>query len=226
MRRTYAPAVFLAVTTFVACSTPAPTAPTSRAAPRLAEVLRAGAPAGSVLPPLRSGAGGGPPPSRSSLEDDLRGRGPSLAAPGAASPFGERSFPTLAASGPGGANGGGVPPATPSPEPSAASAVPSDDPACRDARARRGEVASRLAEVRKTSGVAEARALDRASAALAACEARQDCVEGDPKERAARVMAVEEARAVFRTASAGLQSEELGLFEADRAVRAACGSAP
>ena len=74
--------------------------------------------------------------------------------------------------------------------------------------------------------MAEARALDRASAALAACEARQDCVEGDPKERAARVMAVEEARAVFRTASAALQAEELGLFEADRAVRAACGSAP
>ncbi len=57
----------------------------------------------------------GVPPSRSSLEDDLRGRGRSLAAPGAASPSGERSLPTLAASGPGGANGGSVPSATPPP---------------------------------------------------------------------------------------------------------------
>jgi O-antigen/teichoic acid export membrane protein len=61
------------------------------------------------------GAEGGAPPSRSSLEDDLRGRAQSLAEPGSASPSGERSFPTLAASGPDGANGGGVPSATPPP---------------------------------------------------------------------------------------------------------------
>ncbi len=74
--------------------------------------------------------------------------------------------------------------------------------------------------------MSESRALDRASAALAACEAREDCVEGDPKERAARVMAVEAARVAFRQAHAALQQEELLLFQGDRAVGAACGSAP
>ncbi len=101
-----------------------------------------------------------------------------------------------------------------------------ESPACGEARAQRTAVSARLAQVRQTAGVPEARALDRASAALSACEARQDCVEGDPKERAARVMAVEEARDAFRKANAALQQEELGLFEADRAVRAACGNAP
>ncbi len=54
--------------------------------------------------------GGGPPPSRSSLEDDLRGRGRQLDEPGSSPPFGGRFLPTLAAQGPVGANRGGVPP--------------------------------------------------------------------------------------------------------------------
>jgi predicted transcriptional regulator len=85
-----------------------------------------------VEEPTTVGAEGGPPPSRSSLEDDLRGQGPSLAEPGSASPSGERSLPTLAAQGPSGANRGGVPSATP---PASASAdAPSDLPAAEATR--------------------------------------------------------------------------------------------
>ncbi len=54
-------------------------------------------------------------PSRPPLDGGLRGRGRSLAAPGAASPSGEHSLPTLAASGRFAANGDGVPSATPPP---------------------------------------------------------------------------------------------------------------
>jgi hypothetical protein len=108
-----------------------------------------------------------------------------------------------------------------------ATAAPSaGSPACQEARTQRAAVSTHLAQVRASAGVAEARALDRASAALAACESRQDCVEGDPKLRAERVMAVEEARAALRTAHAALQQEELALYGADRAVQAACGKAP
>ncbi len=57
----------------------------------------------------------GDTPSRSPLTGDLRGRGPSLAEPGSASPFGERSLPTPPALGASGANGVGVPSATPRP---------------------------------------------------------------------------------------------------------------
>ena len=46
------------------------------------------------------------------------------------------------------------------------------------------------------------------------------------KTASATVAQLHRAAKVGDTASAALQAEELGLFEADRAVRAACGSAP
>jgi ABC-type amino acid transport substrate-binding protein len=60
----------------------------------------------------RNPGAGGQPPSRSPLDGDLRGRGRSLAALGAASPSGARVLPMLAAQGPSGPNRGGMP-ATP-----------------------------------------------------------------------------------------------------------------
>ncbi len=68
------------------------------------------------------GAGRGQPPSRSPLDGDLRGRGRSLAAPGAASPSGERDLPMLDARGPSGPSRVGMLPATPHPAGSAAPA--------------------------------------------------------------------------------------------------------
>ncbi len=53
------------------------------------------------------------PPSRSSLEDDLRGRGPVLAAPGAAPPSADASSPRSPLEAADAANRGGVPSATP-----------------------------------------------------------------------------------------------------------------
>ncbi len=92
-------------------------------APLTEEILEV--PTSTQRTPSMSGAeGGAPPPSRSSLEDDLRGRGRSLAAPDAAPPDGDRSLPTLAASGPYGANGGSVPSATPPPAPPRPTAAP------------------------------------------------------------------------------------------------------
>ncbi len=59
--------------------------------------------------------GGSPPPSRPSLEDGLRGRGPVLAAPGAAPPSADASSPRSPLEAAGAANRGGVPSATPPP---------------------------------------------------------------------------------------------------------------
>ncbi len=54
-------------------------------------------------------------PSRSPLDGDLRGRGPVLAAPGAAPPSADASSPRSPLEAPDGANRGGVPSATPPP---------------------------------------------------------------------------------------------------------------
>ena len=62
----------------------------------------------------------GVPPSRSPLGGDLRGRGPVLAAPGAAPPSADASSPRSPLEAPDGANRGSVPSVTPPPKPSRA----------------------------------------------------------------------------------------------------------
>ena len=57
---------------------------------------------------LLGAQGGGAPPSRSALDADLRGRGPVLAASGAAPPSADASSPRSPLEAPGGANRGGV----------------------------------------------------------------------------------------------------------------------
>ncbi len=121
------------------------------------------------------------------------------------------------------------PPATPAATPAATqsastgtSAVDSS-PACAEARAARETVRAQLAELRMTLGAATSARLEAAGQAMMACNADTACL-GNGKERVARIDAYDRAKAAHEGETRRLAEAEVGLFEADRRVAAACGA--
>jgi hypothetical protein len=122
------------------------------------------------------------------------------------------------------------PAAAPEPPPVAPSApvatpvspAPPAAPECAAARAAREDVRARLASLRLTVGVEEARRFDGATAAQAACMSDEACAR-DGETLLERFTAVKDAEAAMERARAQLSAEEIGLYTADRSVAAACG---
>jgi hypothetical protein len=152
-----------------------------------------------------------------------------------ASPFGGRDAPALpmGARGPSGsASQPADPPAMPAAPvplsapvaaaPSAATQPPPPSPECEAARIAREDVRARVASLRLTVGVEEARRFDAATAAQAACMSDEACGR-DGEKLLERFNAVKDAEAAMERARAQLSAEEVGLYAADQSVAAACG---
>ncbi|MFN7145220.1 MAG: hypothetical protein ACK4YP_15710 [Myxococcota bacterium] len=193
------------------CFGPSVEAPPSPAAAPAAPSPLSQALEGLVAPtdPAAAPAAGTPPapdataaPSASSLPD--------AAAPGMASvPPG-----AMATTAP----GYGAPPST-----TAAAPTTPSSPACAEATAARDAVRARLAELRLSLGAETSARLEAAGQAMIACDADPACVR-DGKARLARIEAYDRAKAAHEAERTRLAREEVGLYDADRAVLAACGA--
>ena len=117
-----------------------------------------------------------------------------------------------------------APPATPAgaPPPPAVPAATPDSPACADARAAKKAVNDDLVALRMTVGAETAQRLESAGQAMQQCTTDMGCMR-DAKVRTAKIEAYDRAKAAHDAELARLATAELGLYEADRAIRAACG---
>jgi hypothetical protein len=114
-----------------------------------------------------------------------------------------------------------APPTGTPPPPSAPSTAP-DSPACADARAAKKAVNDDLAALRMTVGAETSQRLESAGQAMQQCTTDMGCMR-DAKVRTAKIEAYDRAKAAHDAELARLATAELGLYEADRAIRAACG---
>lgn len=97
-----------------------------------------------------------------------------------------------------------------------------DSPACTEARAAKKAVNDDLVQLRLTIGAETGQRVEQAAAAMKACTEDMACMR-DPKARIAKMEAYDRAKAAHDGETQRLATAELGLFEADKAVRAACG---
>lgn len=145
-----------------------------------------------------------------------------------ANPFGGTRGPSGSASQPENGAATADPPAMPAaPVPVAAAPAtvtqpPPSSPECEAARVAREDVRARVASLRLTVGVEEARRFDAATAAQAACTSDETCGR-DGEKLLDRFNAVKDAEAAMERARAQLSAEEVGLYTADQSVTAACG---
>lgn len=112
--------------------------------------------------------------------------------------------------------------APPQVPPVATAPVNEASPACVDARAALAQAREAARAALGTVGVDEAAALSRAQAAFAGCETDPECV-GDPKVRAARLMAIKEAEEASVRAQGVTGAADVAVYRAQQAADRACG---
>ncbi len=110
------------------------------------------------------------------------------------------------------------PPAAPPP-----SAAGTQSPACAAAQADREVVRAQLREMRLTLGAETGPRLEAAKAQMATCDRDIECLK-DPKIRMARITAYDNATGAQLAESNRLAQAELGSYDADQRVVAACGA--
>lgn len=110
-------------------------------------------------------------------------------------------------------------PASPPPPSTGAAA----SPACAEAQAAREAVRAELRELRLTLGGDSSVRVEATGAAMAACNRDPDCLR-DVKTRLAKVDAYDRAKATLAAETARLAAAEVGLYDADQRVVAACGA--
>lgn len=147
-----------------------------------------------------------PPPAGAPTAPDAGVAAPPAAPPAASAPT-ETTTP-----------GFGAPPPASAPVPASTSS-----PACAEATAARDAVRARLAELRLSIGAETSARLEAAGQAMIACDSDPACVR-DGKARLARIEAYDRAKAAHEAERTRLAEAEVGLYDADRAVTAACGT--
>jgi hypothetical protein len=161
------------------------------------------------------------PEAPSPLSQALSGMGVAPTDPAAAAPD-PAAVPAAAPADPAAVAPVDTPVAPPTAPPTAAPTAVSS-PACAAAQADREVLRTQLRELRLTLGAETGPRLEAASAQMAACDRDIECLK-DAKIRMARIVAYDNAKGAQLAESNRLAQAELGAYDADQRVLAACGT--